>query len=155
MDVGTPEAEEVIRKLESPDSCAILDNNADACQSTYNFSSSGVAPVNPFKLPSVGKEALSNIPGNAFTAYVSQVITVTFDGYSPQIITLAPWDAKAGAATATGSGKGTHASATATGASAGNSGSAASTGNSARVVGAPNLAGWIGGSLGLVFWGMW
>lgn len=50
MGVGTAETEEFISKVVSPDSCAILDKYPGACQSTYNFSSSGVAPVNnPFK----------------------------------------------------------------------------------------------------------
>ena len=136
------------QQLVTEDNCAILDNSPGDCQSKYGFPPTGVKAANPFKLE-LGKEPLSNGPGNAFTDGSNAVVTVAIDGYSPRTLTLAAWE-DAGDATGTGT------QATATGSAAGQTGgsSAATPTNAAGVIGSPDVR--IAGGLAvLLFWGMW
>lgn len=146
------EGNKTISNLEelSPDKCAIIDKSPGDCQTKYNFTSAGVALINPFNPPPEGKEPLSNGAGNAFTDGSNQVVTVQFEGlYTPKTITLASWK-DAGVATATGTAK-----ATGTGTQAGTTGAgAASPSNAAGIVGAPSMR-WVGGFAVLLFGGMW
>ncbi len=61
--------------------------------------------LNPFNLPpgEPGTEPVTNLPGNAFTEAGNEAVTLRLLGYS-SVISLAPFNGKAGAVTGTAKG---------------------------------------------------
>jgi len=145
----------------SSDKCAILENNASACGALYKLPLPNVPVVNPFNLPALGKEEVTNLPGNAFTDGGGVVVTVSLeDANFVKTVTLAPWNGaatNAAAATAAGDSSGKSvtkgAGSKATGVSTGG-GSQSSTPSSAKMVVAPGVF-WIGGLCTMLGWNFW
>lgn len=85
----------------STDNCAILDQPVDTCLNDYGYFFAGDKAFNPLNLPTgvPGNDPLTNLPGNAFTEFGASTFALTlFPGYT-SVITPAPFNNQAAAAT--------------------------------------------------------
>lgn len=115
MSLGSADINELVGKLDSPDRCAILEKDVSQCESKFKVPVPNVPVVNPYSLPPLGTEAVTNLPGNAFTDGGNEVVTISLeDGNFQRTVTLAPWNTNAGAVTTAGTGTRTVAGTTGT-----------------------------------------